>query len=251
MGVINRWVLGIHDDSVYLILGCDVYAFTCGVGGIGSILNMALIAHERYTFISQSKHPYFSKPSGVGRPLCLIAAVWLYATVIMAPPLLGWSEFVLDGHGTSCTFDYVTKSASNRSYYLVLFVIGFIIPLSATATYYSLLFRHVQHHEKRWRRTGTEILRHSPKGSQNQQREMKVVKSCMLVVVTFVIAWTPYAVVALVGCFSPHQSLSPIVTLVPAVFAKMCVIQNPIIYSFTHPRFKSVFKNYCCKLRQR
>ena len=243
------------DDSLTMILfhftGCNVYAYCCGVGGIVSICTMAMIARERYSAISRDMLPFQMKESpGVKKPVTILMLVWIFASVMLAPPLFGWSRYVVDGHGTSCTFDYVSQTASNRNFYLFLFICGFSFPLFVTVYYYMRLVFHVKSHDRQLGSQQCQSLQRYPIRRQHwRRREMKLCRSCALVVITFVIAWTPYAVVALLSIFGVQGHLTPLTSLIPGLFAKACVIHNPIIYSLTHPRFKtallSVLKIHC------
>ncbi|XP_046671434.1 melanopsin-like [Homalodisca vitripennis] len=45
------------------------------------------------------------------------------------PPLFGCSQYVLEGFHTSCSWDYVTRTLSNRAYCLYLLTLGFLVPV--------------------------------------------------------------------------------------------------------------------------
>ena len=59
-------------------------------------------------------------------------------------------------------------------------------------------------------------------------------------------AWTPYAIVSLIGQFGPldndgqMQWLSPLTTSIPAFFAKTAIVLNPLVYGFCHPQFRRI-----------
>ena len=55
------------------------------------------------------------------------------------PPLFGWNRFILEGFGTSCTFDYVSKDLLDRIYIFVLVIGGFLLPLAVIACSYTLI----------------------------------------------------------------------------------------------------------------
>ena len=58
-------------------------------------------------------------------------------------------------------------------------------------------------------------------------------------------AWTPYAIVSLIGQFGPVDDederfeLSPIDTSIPAFLAKTAIVFDPLLYGFSHPQFRS------------
>ncbi|KAI9549943.1 hypothetical protein GHT06_005213 [Daphnia sinensis] len=54
----------------------------------------------------------------------------------------------------------------------------------------------------------------------------------------WMISWTPYAFVALLGISGNQNRLTPGMTMLPALFAKCSACVNPIVYTLTHPKIK-------------
>ena len=52
------------------------------------------------------------------------------------------------------------------------------------------------------------------------------------------LAWTPYAVVALIGTSGYADLLTPFNTMLPALFAKSAACIDPFIYSLNHPKIR-------------
>ncbi|KAG0716054.1 Opsin-VA [Chionoecetes opilio] len=52
----------------------------------------------------------------------------------------------------------------------------------------------------------------------------------LTMIVTFLIAWLPYAVLALRVTIYPYETIGPIASAAPAIFAKTSCIYNPVIY---------------------
>ena len=48
------------------------------------------------------------------------------------------------------------------------------------------------------------------------------------------------AVVSLMGISSYHAWLTPLATMLPALFAKLSTVYNPLIYAVSHPRYRQV-----------
>lgn len=66
-----------------------------------------------------------------------------------------------------------------------------------------------------------------------------------MLILVYLVAWTPYAVVTLIGQFGPaERPLSASATAVPAYFAKTAVVLDPLVYGFSHPHFRSSLKHY-------
>lgn len=59
--------------------------------------------------------------------------------------------------------------------------------------------------------------------------ELSIAKIAVGLVALWLVAWTPYAVVALMGVSGHHHFLTPGVTMLPALFAKLSACINPFI----------------------
>ena len=215
-----------------------MYAFVSGVVGYGSIASSTAVAIDRYNAIHRSMR--LRSPIKGRKLMCLqISVIWLYSIALMLPPFFGWSRFVLDGHGTSCTFDFVSRDAASRDYFLLQLIIGFIIPLVIIFACYLRIFITVYAHER-------ESSRHRTyeEGRPRQRVELKIAKTTCLTIFMFSVAWTPYAVVAMISAFGDAELVTPLAILLPAIFAKLSIIYNPIIYTLSHPVFKKVI---CCQ----
>uniref|UniRef100_A0A1B0A754 G-protein coupled receptors family 1 profile domain-containing protein n=1 Tax=Glossina pallidipes TaxID=7398 RepID=A0A1B0A754_GLOPL len=56
------------------------------------------------------------------------------------------------------------------------------------------------------------------------------------------VAWTPYSIVAMLGVFGQEQYLTPIGSMIPALFCKTAACIDPYVYAATHPRFRMEFR---------
>jgi r-opsin len=72
--------------------------------------------------------------------------------------------------------------------------------------------------------------------------EIRIAKTAFTIFFLFVCAWTPYAVVALIGAFGNRQLLTPIVTMIPAVCCKIVSCIDPWIYAISHPRYRAALE---------
>ena len=86
------------------------------------------------------------------------------------------------------------------------------------------------------------------KKSNYSNKEIKLVKMVCVIVLMFVIAWTPYAVVTLAAQFGSNIAayINPYTTSLPALFAKTSSIYNPLIYTLSNKEFRQFFFN-CLK----
>ncbi|XP_011859708.1 PREDICTED: rhodopsin-like isoform X2 [Vollenhovia emeryi] len=77
-------------------------------------------------------------------------------------------------------------------------------------------------------------------GARNR-REKKVTRMVYLMILAFLIAWLPYAVLALATQYFNVQP-SHTVALLPALFAKSSICYNPIIYAIMTVQFPKIWK---------
>lgn len=65
----------------------------------------------------------------------------------------------------------------------------------------------------------------------------------MALISLWMASWTPYAFVALLGVTG--NQLSPGMTMLPALFAKLSACINPIVYTLSHPKIrKELFRRW-------
>ena len=69
------------------------------------------------------------------------------------------------------------------------------------------------------------------KENSAQSVEIRIAKAAFTIFFMFVCSWTPYAIVALIGAFGEKSLLTPLVTMIPAVFSKIVSCLDPWIYA--------------------
>ena len=57
-------------------------------------------------------------------------------------------------------------------------------------------------------------------------------------VLIWFLAWTPYAIVCLIGSFGNRNLVTPLVSQIPAFLAKLASALNPVITALSHPRYR-------------
>ncbi len=76
--------------------------------------------------------------------------------------------------------------------------------------------------------------------SAAHKAQMIILKMSVVMVVGYLLVWTPYAIVAFIGAFGSAEILNPTATVLPALLAKSFTCLNPIIYMALN---KQVSKN--------
>ncbi|XP_050692044.1 rhodopsin-like [Eriocheir sinensis] len=234
----HRWTLG--------PTACEIYGFCGALFGTVSITTLALIALDRYKAIVK---PYTGWRLSCGRGAAWACGSWAYGAAWCCPPLLGWNQYVLEGFLTSCTFDYLTEEPLSRVYVMLLFVFAYVVPLGVITTCYCFIYVFVSRHDHLLlkenvltRRTCLTLHR----------RETQLARVVVTSVLFWTLAWTPYAVVSLLGALSWRSHLTPLSTMLPAVFAKLSTVYNPFIYAVSHPTYRQELARrlpgVCCKL---
>ncbi|KAM6330332.1 melanopsin [Podargus strigoides] len=231
----KRWIFGEK--------GCELYAFCGALFGITSMITLMVIALDRYFVIT--------KPlASVGvtskkKALIILVGVWLYSLAWSLPPFFGWSAYVPEGLLTSCSWDYMTFTPSVRAYTMLLFCFVFFIPLIAIIYSYVFIFEAIKKANKSIQTFGCKRgNREFQKQYQRMKNEWKMAKIALIVILLYVISWSPYSVVALVAFAGYSHILTPFMNSIPAVIAKASVIHNPIIYAITHPKYRTAIATY-------
>ncbi|XP_062383684.1 opsin 4xa [Sardina pilchardus] len=230
------FINSLYKEWVFGQTGCKIYAFCGALFGIASMINLLAISIDRYIVITKPLQAI--QWTSKRRTLIIILVVWLYSLAWSLAPLLGWSSYIPEGLMTSCTWDYVTSTPSNKSYTLMLCCFVFFIPLGIIFYCYLFMFLAI-------RSTGRDVERlgsHGRKSTLIQQQsiktEWKLAKIAFLVIIVFVLSWSPYAAVTLIAWAGYGSILSPISKTVPAVIAKASAIYNPFIYAIIHSKYR-------------
>lgn len=75
-------------------------------------------------------------------------------------------------------------------------------------------------------------------GGAVAKSEMKVASMVVLMVLTFMISWLPYASLAMVVVYDPDVKISPLVGTVPVYLAKSSTVYNPLIYIYLNKQVR-------------
>ncbi|XP_039308667.1 melanopsin isoform X2 [Solenopsis invicta] len=82
---------------------------------------------------------------------------------------------------------------------------------------------------------------YGPEAGTKNRREKKVTKMVYLMILAFLIAWSPYAVLALATQYFYIQT-SHLVAVLPTLLAKSSICYNPIIYASMTVHFPNTWK---------
>ncbi|XP_050925730.1 melanopsin-like [Lates calcarifer] len=238
------FVASLHRRWVFGEVACELYAFCGALFGITSMMTLTAIAVDRCLAITRP----LALLGGVSRQrvLAVLAGVWFYSLGWSLPPFFGWSAYVPEGLQTSCSWDYMSFTATVRTYTILLFAFVFFVPLALIAGCYFAIFRAV-------RRAGQEVEQLScgetNKAYERLRSEWRLAKVALGVILLFIVSWSPYSAVALTATAGYAHLLTPYMNSVPAIIAKASAIHNPIIYAITHPKYRAAIGRHIPLLR--
>lgn len=225
-------------------LGCDIYALFGSISGMGQSITNAAIAFDRYRTISCPIDGRLNPKQAA----VLVAFTWFWATPFSVMPMLRvWGRYTTEGFLTTCSFDFLTEDQDTKVFVSSIFVWSYVIPLIFIIYFYSQLLQSIRNHEKMLREQAKKMNVKSLVSNQDKERsvEMRIAKVAFTIFFLFLLAWTPYATVALIGAFGNRELLTPISTMLPAVFAKTVSCIDPWIYAINHPRYRQELQKRC------
>ncbi|CAG0894133.1 unnamed protein product [Darwinula stevensoni] len=235
--------------------GCKFYAGMVGLFGLVSIMTLSAIAVERCLVIvpPSSKFskptPLFAKKDASFVAACLFEleaerrlpslqvciGIWFYCLALVIPPYLGWSDYVPEAFLTSCTWDFYTRTLSNRAYYIFLLFFGFVVPVSIILLSYLFIIRTF----RQLKEVGETMENGNvPIRETRKRTEFRVAKIIFVLIVLFLMSWTPYTIISFIAIFGDIELITPWASAAPVVFAKASVVYNPIVYGISHPAFR-------------
>lgn len=223
--------------------GCIAYGFLTTFFALGSMMNLAGAAYERYVTMCKL---YENGQSQFGRKkaVLLSAILWIYSFVWSIAPVLGWSNYKEEGVGTSCSTDWKSRDASDLTYGIALIIACFVLP-GAVIVYcylnaYKVTRKLGEQARKNWGNT-------SRVTQETLSAEKKMVKIAIVVTVGYVIAWTPYTVSSMIGMYNPDL-VSDVGASIPAYFGKSSACYNPFIYIFMYKKLRlGMFRILRCR----
>uniref|UniRef100_A0A8C4X3V5 G-protein coupled receptors family 1 profile domain-containing protein n=1 Tax=Erpetoichthys calabaricus TaxID=27687 RepID=A0A8C4X3V5_ERPCA len=203
---------------------CFIYSFFLALLTTTSIINLAVIAIDRYIAIC---HPLtYSNKITVQIGAMAVAAIWISSITYTVTMILsgGNTEGVIgvDPCPGDCT------SVFNSTWATIDLIYSFLLPVFIMVTLYAKIFL---------------IAKRNSLGKKNisKKSERKAAKTLGIVVTVFILCWLPFYVCTLLNQFMN--------VMVPSAVAWACLWityvnsgLNPIIYALFYPWFRKSFK---------
>ena len=219
----KRWPFG--------MIGCQAHAFMIFLLGLVSITHLTIISAEKYLTITRSisRHSYCGKK----QVLVVIMASWIYSFGFSVAPLLGWSRYGLEGTNDTCSIKWESSLPEDHAYFGIMFFACYFLPMAV------ILFCYYKIHEV----SKSVVVNTSQMGAfavtMTQALLKKHRKSAMyflIVIASYLLAWTPYAVVSLLTI--SRIKINSIATSGCGVFAKTSFLLNPVMYTAFSRKFR-------------
>ncbi|KAB0801817.1 hypothetical protein PPYR_04003 [Photinus pyralis] len=219
-------------------LGCQIYGFLGGLSGTASICTLAAISLNRYYVI---KFPLNMRFTGARSKIC-IALAWIYSVTFSSIPLLDTElgSYVPEGYLTSCSFDYLSEMAGVKLFILIFFTAAWLMPFTIITFCYIHIWIVVLE-TRNVGKSGNESSRNI-KLEEKRRQDLKLAGTIFIIIILWFVAWTPYAVVALLGISNHADLITPLASMIPALFCKTASCIDPFVYALSNPKFKNEVK---------
>ncbi len=233
--IARKWIWGHY--------GCIWYAFITSWVGFASVTQLAVLAVERFITLRSPTPNIVS----TWRVFQAVLICWLFSFLVCCLPLLGWSEYALEGLGLHCSVRWDISSVGNLTFCIFILILFYFAPLGAILVSYVKIFvivrRLYRNADRMW---GPD----AQATKESYMAQVKTAKQLLPLIAGFLFAWTPYAVMSMMILF--FDASIPLGTReYPSMFAKTAVIYNPIIYFFTYRKLRrKALKTLKCSTRR-
>nr|AJD38896.1 short-wavelength sensitive opsin 2B [Labroides dimidiatus]AMB42900.1 Short wavelength sensitive 2B [Labroides dimidiatus] len=211
-------------------LGCKVEGFTATLGGMVSLWSLAVVAFERWLVVCKPLGNFAFKPH---HAIACCAATWFFALIAAVPPLFGWSRYIPEGMQCSCGPDWYTTNNkyNNETYVYFLFGFCFAVPFTTIVFCYSQLLLLMKSAAKA-----------QAESASTQKAEKEVTRMVVVMVIGFLVCWSPYAIFALWVVNNRGQTFDLRMATIPSCLSKASTVYNPMIYILLNKQFRTCIK---------
>ncbi|KTG03626.1 hypothetical protein cypCar_00018158 [Cyprinus carpio] len=171
----------------YFFLGkwaCVLEGFAVTFFGIVALWSLAVLAFERFFVICRplGNIRLRGKHAALG-----LLFVWTFSFIWTIPPVLGWSSYTVSKIGTTCEPNWYSGNFQDHTFIITFFTTCFIFPLGVIMVCYCKLLRKLRKVSNTHGRLGNA-----------RKPERQVTRMVVVMIVAFMVAWTPYAAFSIV-----------------------------------------------------
>nr|APB88013.1 neuropsin-like protein [Argopecten irradians] len=221
----HEWQFGVYGCYVYGFMG-----FFCGTVSISTLAMMSFVRYMSVCEMQKSVHLNNNTPG-------LVLLTYLYACVWSLPPFMGWGDYGVEPHGTSCTLNW----SGSRSFVTAMLIMCIVLPVVIMIVCYGrvlLFLKKSSHNLQKWTTNRTN------RKSSSRKLEGSLIKLTFTMCVAFVLTWTPYAVFSLWTAYGNKEEIPIRLTLSSILIAKLSTIVNPTVYFVLNRKFRPALKRY-------
>ena len=212
-----------HGQSVLSSTGCQVVGFIVGVTSIASLVSLACsVGKIYYTLTRQQANRVLVKqvPKWNSTSRVLVG-VWIYSSLLMFPPLVGWSEITYTTGDTICTPKWQATTTTEIGYIIYLDVGALFIPITVSCVYFYKIYTYFA--------TSNMVVMDGHKKSMLKTSK-NISTMVAVMIAAFVVSWSPYAIYGIILAFGESQFLDVHASFIPGLFAKFSFVYNPFIF---------------------
>ncbi|XP_040275807.1 visual pigment-like receptor peropsin [Bufo bufo] len=229
----------LHGSWKFGNVGCQIYAGLNIFFGMASIGLLTVVAIDRYLTICR---PNIGRRITSFHYAAMILAAWINAIFWSVMPIVGWSSYAPDPTGATCTINWRKNDALFISYTMTVVVVNFIVPLLVMFYCYYNVSRTMKGYDSRNSLGG---------GNLDWSDQADVTKMSVVMILMFLVAWSPYSIVCLWSSFGDPKHISPAMAIIAPLFAKSSTFYNPCIYVIANKKFRrAIMSMVRCKSRQ-
>ncbi|XP_037011825.2 visual pigment-like receptor peropsin isoform X2 [Artibeus jamaicensis] len=204
--------------------------------GMASIGLLTVVAMDRYLTICR---PDAGRRMTTRTYLGMILGAWINGLFWALMPIVGWASYAPDPTGATCTINWRKNDVSFVSFTMTVIAINFLVPLAVMSYCYYHVARSIT-----CRAAGncTAFL------SRDWSDQVAVTKMSVIMIFTFLVAWSPYSVVCLWASFGDPKRIPPSMAIIAPLFAKSSTFYNPCIYVVANKKFRrAIFDMFKCQ----
>ena len=198
------WVITLYTGTwIFSERWCEIQAVIQCTLGLASILNMGLIAFNRY--IRVVKPAFYRRlfPSNrMARFYC--ALVWIASLLLTTPPLYGWGKMAYHPLFAVCTFNWTIEHIS----WAIVTVGGLINGITVSIFYsYYKIYKSLKESNQN---LNAHSIEDAAASSRRPATDIRLLKTSLTVVCVFLVTWGPVTAVVIVetaGALSPGRFL--------------------------------------------
>nr|XP_054762981.1 rhodopsin, G0-coupled-like [Lytechinus pictus] len=227
-------ISGYRGKWLFADIGCQFNGFCVYTLSCSTISSHAIVAIYRYIYIVKPNlRPRLSTWNSC---LCLFG-IWTFSLFWTVAPFFGWSSYTYEPFGTSCSINWFGNTLGDKSYMIACTVFVFILPIAIMLYCYIKVAKKIKGiNPLRAEERDMGVVVFGKLRKHEAKIDSHVTKICFMMMASFIVVWTPYAVGSIWA--SQVDKVSVAASVVPTMFAKSSCMINPIIFLTSSSKFR-------------